>query len=103
MKASKLLNFHRVFSLSQGSRLKHLKVQRKPLQKFKPAITTPIQKWEKLERSYDEEMDEIVELKQPEKINEELKPDYLPKGMSLADLPKFERILGWDKNNPILR
>jgi hypothetical protein len=28
--------------------------------------------------------------------------DYWPKGFSRLELPKYEKILGWDKQNPLL-
>lgn len=39
--------------------------------------------------------DDIIELKD----DENSKPNHLPPGMSISDLPSFERIMGWDKSN----
>ncbi len=29
--------------------------------------------------------------------------DHWPKGFSRLELPKYEKILGWDKQNPLLK
>jgi len=35
--------------------------------------------------------------------DDNLKHDHLPEGLTLDQIPKFERILGWDKSNPTLK
>ena len=35
--------------------------------------------------------------------NENLKPNYLPPGYKITDFPKYTRIQGFDKRNPVLK
>ena len=35
--------------------------------------------------------------------DENLKPDYLPPGYKITDFPKYKRVQGFDKRNPILQ
>lgn len=77
-------------------RCKHSKVMRKPLQKFKP-----VSKWESQHNNDYEE--EIIEPKVIPVKKDEIKADFLPRGMKMSDLPNFDRILGWDVKNPTLR
>lgn len=35
--------------------------------------------------------------------DDESKPDYLPEGFDRSKLPEFDKVLGWDKENPLLK
>ena len=86
-------------ALSCQIRTKYTKTVRKPLKKFVPSArhefkTEDIIKENELK--YDK-LDEKIE------IDENLKPDFLPDGLTMDKLPKFKRILGWDKTNPTFK
>ena len=79
------------------TRTKYSKVVRKPLKKFIPSSRNEIIEQNETDFGIIEDT-EIVPI-----VDENLKHDRLPDGLTLDKLPKFERILGWDKSNPIIK
>lgn len=73
-------------------RLKHSFV-RKPLKKFKPS---------KNEESEVIRFQDFITEEEDEK-RQEADVDKLPKSLQMSNLPKFDRVLGWDKSNPVLK
>ena len=86
-----------------STRTRHI---RQPLKKFVPSTR----------HSDKNEIDDILaenelkygvvedtEFMHPFVKDENLKNDHLPEGLTLDQLPKFEKILGWDKTNPTLK
>lgn len=76
-----------------SKRLKHSFV-RKPLKKIKPKI-------EESSITFQHLIEEN-EAKHG-KIEDHAAVDRLPQGLKLSNLPKFDRVLGWDKSNPVLK
>lgn len=94
-------------------RQKHV-IHRKPLKKFVPSTKVSQKQKQTLTESDFEASEEIEDdmldenRKKFQRIvapieDENLKEDYLPEGFSLNDFPKFSKVLGSDKKNPILK
>ena len=88
-------------ALSCQIRTKYTRTVRKPLKKFVPSTRHEFNTEDVIkenELKYGKVEDKVVS-----EIDENLKPDYLPDGLTMDKLPKFSRILGWDKTNPTIK
>ena len=67
---------------------------RKPMNKFVPSFKISA-------NETGNDFDEAETIRPVE--DENLKSDYLPPGYKITDFPKYQRIQGFDKRNPILK
>jgi len=74
-------------------RSKHV-INRKPMNKFVPSFKISA-------NETGNDFDEAETIRPVE--DENLKSDYLPPGYKITDFPKYQRIQGFDKRNPILK
>ena len=86
-------------------RSKHRQIRRQPLKKFVPSTKYSINNEINDIMAENESKYGVVEDTEiiPITKDDNLKHDHLPEGLTLDQIPKFERILGWDKSNPTLK
>ena len=84
-------------------RLKHHKMARKPLKKFKPTQNKISYSEENYETNLDGQEDFSHFAEKLVKIPKDPDTDYLPPGVSKDDFPKYEQIFGWDSKNPLTK